>query len=180
MIMFPADMSSPSRLDRTPSHSPSRRPDPKRILWTPPAKVITNPRLNQISSPVGMVTINPQSPLNKTPPKKQSIHMQTLSPKISASPTNLKKGIVYTWVQLFFDVVAVRHLSLLLAHLNQIKLNEFSVYQVYQIRWLLTKSQALPLQELQSPYPSHLGVKSPKPQNPGHRLLQSSKVQNSC
>lgn len=96
MIMFTADMSSPSRLDRTPSHSPSRSPDPKRILWTPPAKVITNPRLNQISSPVGMVTINPQSPLNKTPPKKQSIHMQTLSPKISASPTNLKKGIVYT------------------------------------------------------------------------------------
>lgn len=94
MIMFPADKTSPSRHDRTPSHSPSRNPHPKGILWTPPTKVITNPRLNQISSPVGMVSSNPQSPLNKTPPKTQSL--QSLSPKVSTSPTNLKTGITYT------------------------------------------------------------------------------------
>ena len=89
-IISPADKSSPSRHYRTPNHSPSGSPDPKGILWTPPTKVITNPRLNQISSPVGKVASNPQSPVNTTPPKKQS--MQALSPKVSESATNLKTG----------------------------------------------------------------------------------------
>ena len=89
--MFPADKTSQSRYDRTPSHSPSISPHPKRKLWIPTTKVITNLRLNQISSPVGMVPSSPQSPLNKTPPKTQSL--QSLSQMVSASPTNLQTGI---------------------------------------------------------------------------------------
>lgn len=91
VIIFPTDKTNQSRHDRTPSHSPSISPHPKRILWTLPTKLITNPRLHQISSPVGMVPFNPQSPLNKTPPKMQSI--SSLSPVVSASPKNSQAGI---------------------------------------------------------------------------------------
>ncbi|XP_020603449.1 denticleless protein homolog [Orbicella faveolata] len=94
------DKTSPSRHDRTLSRSPSISPHPKRILWTPPTKVITNPRLNQISSPVGMVPSNPQSPLNKTPPKMQSL--QSLSPMVSASPTNLQTGFNFIYTLIWF------------------------------------------------------------------------------
>ena len=92
--MLPADVSSPSRLDRTPSHSPARSPDSKRMLWTPPPKVITNPRLNQISSPIAKMSSKLQSPLNKTPPKMQNLHLETLSPNTSASSPRLKTGIL--------------------------------------------------------------------------------------
>jgi len=94
------DKTSPSRHDRTLSRSPSISPHPKRILWTPPTKVITNPRLNQISSPVGMVPSNPQSPLNKTPPKMQNL--QSLSPMVSASPTNLQTGFNFIYTLVWF------------------------------------------------------------------------------
>ncbi|PFX29367.1 Denticleless protein-like [Stylophora pistillata] len=88
------EISSPSSSYRTPSHSPNNSPDSKRLLWTPPPKVITNPRLNQISSPVGKVSPTPklQNPLNTTSPKTQILPMQTLPPKLSASLQNLTRG----------------------------------------------------------------------------------------
>lgn len=110
-IMFSTDKTSRSRHDRTPSHSPSKSPHPKRKLWTPPTKVITNPRLNQISSPVGMVPSNTQSPLNKTPPKMQSL--QTLSQMVSASPTNLQTGINIHFGLVFETLINCSFLSII-------------------------------------------------------------------
>lgn len=107
-IMFSTDKTSRSRHDRTPSHSPSKSPHPKRKLWTPPTKVITNPRLNQISSPVGMV---PSSLLNKTPPKMQSL--QTLSQMVSASPTNLQTGINIHFGLVFETLINCSFLSII-------------------------------------------------------------------
>lgn len=86
------EASSPSRFHRTPSPSPNNSPDSKRLLWTPLSKVITNPRLNKISSPVGKVSPKLQSSHKISLQKTQNLQMQSLSPKLSTSLQNLTTG----------------------------------------------------------------------------------------
>ncbi|XP_068729272.1 denticleless protein homolog [Montipora capricornis] len=63
--------------------SPSQSSVSTNNLWSPPIKVITNPRLNPLSSHISTITRNPQS-TNRTSPKRQNTLIA--SPLVPESP----------------------------------------------------------------------------------------------
>lgn len=91
-FLFPlTDKVTTSQQQKRTSHSsPSQNSTAVKRLWTPPAKLITNPRLHPLSCHIAMVTRSPQG-INRTPPKMQDTLLT--SPTISKA-SMFKPGIL--------------------------------------------------------------------------------------